>query len=322
MSVSFYYDVVDNSNVYRVHKSSACFGGLASHVAGERAGWRIVDQTGSRIFNRSEMSTQLINKITKLDTDEIVYDVMSSLSRSNGMYILGMTKMYSLPVLKVRLRNLFSDFVMIQKEIPWMEPLSFDFKSMSVNVNTNFPADQVFACLSVIRNIISYNYPHYLVFLGKGFSRKDSFLLSQNFKLVRDAFGSEHISIIPPCDYMMCHHGLMRDVDVENLFNGVSFFKQVDMKNSGGYLKYINDSRSLTGVRDTSQIDELFRVFGAEIRHYPNSANFLDPLADGDYIFDSDTRDSIIESSDISDEQIQEAFESWVSILNEVNTNG
>ena len=314
MGVQYHFDVVDGGQVYRNRMRNACFGRLAAHIdRSSRIGTVTLVSDGSQ----PTIPSSVVSKLHSLQTDEIVYNLYDNWgmggvdSRTFGSITasFGMSKFI--------IRQILSDILDIKKELPWLdEVVSVDIKEMTLKARTTFPADQVFTCLSVVRNLVQICYPTYKHFLSQGFSKKNAFLLAQHFRLESGAFGGSNLSLIRENDYMMCHHVHMKTSDVERLFRGEVSWRQGVLRGSRGYFKYFEDTES--GAQEINSSDPYREQYPLIPGHSLERVwtSFLNPTITGtDFIMTSNER-SLYDNGGLQHVQVNEIFNRWVSLIN------
>ena len=328
MSVKFHVILRNNGQEFRASRSGACFGLLASGNSDDRSGFHIFEnrEDAPRITSYPAW----INNATRFcQFDEIVYEVYEALSRGyqrnprgfdEEIRMLGGAN-YTIPIVRSRLRAFLNDINDIKKELPWMSIVSVDLKQMWVKVETDHPADQVFQCLSSIRNIITYDYENYCMLRDQGFSKKASFILAQNFRRYKNAFNESYWKPTGICDYMMVNHAFMRPVDVRRLFNGDITFKQQNLKGSRGYFKpsnYHDDHSYLFNLRATRDLRQFYNYERYEFCE--NWSTFLSTQnPDEGYVMDEGFRRTYLGDDDgeiITPQVGFELMNRWVQIIN------
>lgn len=317
MGVQYHFDVVDNGSVYRNTMKNACFGRLAAHQdSSSRTGSVTLVQNGTS----PTIPSSVRNKLLNLDTDEIVYDLYGNWG-SGGLpsrtFGGGLTADFGMS--KFLLKQILSDVVDIKKELPWLdEVVTVDIGGVTLKANTNFPADQVFTCLSVVRNLIQIGYTTYKKFLSQGFSKKNAFLLSQQFHIADDAFGASSLSLRSEGDYMMAHNLHMKVGDVERLFRGEVIWRQGILKGSNGYIKYSDETSEENQTITSSEPYErgYARLRGGNSAEWIWTA-FLNPNSStGDFVVNDDEYRWYREHGMFSTDIVTEIFNRWVSIVN------
>lgn len=195
MGVQYHFDVVDNGRVYRNTMKNACFGRLSAHQD-NRAGSVTLVEDGSF----PTIPSAVLNKLLNLNTDEIVYDLYGNWgSGGTPSRTFGGGLIASFGMTKFLIRQVLADLVDIKRELPWLdEVVSVDIQGMTLKARTTFPADQVFTCLSMVRNLLQIGYTAYKKFRSEGFSKKDAFLLSQHFRLESGAFSTAILTVCGP----------------------------------------------------------------------------------------------------------------------------
>lgn len=317
MTVVYHVNISNGSQNFKVSRTASCFGGLASGNFANRRGYQFLGEDGQRDFSPPHWAIELMENC---QFDEVVYEVFPSLSRSrdDGRSLGG--TFYPQPIAKQRIRNFLTDLLDIQKSIPWMGIISVDLKEMLVKVDTNHPADQVFQCLSVVRNIFQYGYTGYMSLRKQGFSKKAAFLLAQNFMISSDALGRNFWRVVRVGDYMMVNHCVMRATDIRRLFDGEATFRQTVMKGSRGYIKPYNELDSDHSRIDLAGLERLsrFPIYrGMDYDFRQNWASYISDINPDDGFVMGDRERRVYRDGDrFDDEYGLTLMNQWVQIIN------
>lgn len=316
MGVHYYYEVQHNGSRYRNTQRNACFGRLAAHIDKSSRSSSVTLQPDGGYLTPPDA---VINKLWNLETDEIVYNLYENWGGGGGIAsrVIGGTINADFAMSKVLLRQILSDVNSIKKELPWFDEVAtVDIQGISLKVNTNYPADQVFTCLSVVRNLVQMSYGAYKHFIKQGFGKKDAFLLSQHFRFNTDMLGNHTMYLQREGDYMMAHHLHMKMSDIERLFRGEVTWRQGTLKGSKGYIKYLEDTPA--GFQEINSSIPLLDVY----RRIPQGSAekiwtaFLSPTIENSEYALSDELQLIYNDRGFSDTNTIEVFNRWVSVIN------